>query len=276
MTDLGSGAKGAASGALAGSAFGPWGTAIGGGIGFLGGWLGGGGDDDPNAGVPKGQANYDYANAYIKNQLGQNLGGRQLDFSNAQQARGQMGVLAGQLQHVSNGSQAGAGELAVNRQMGQATAAQQSLARMAHGANAALAARTAARNTSDLGVAGAGQAAMAQMTDQANARGQLAGVLGTMRQGDYQQTGQQQQMMGLNDQTQMGYLSQMLGMDQNQFQEMMQRKAAERAAQQQADSRMGSYLQGTGQVLAQYSASHNDNGQGQPLGKGQSVYPGGR
>lgn len=47
MPDWGNGAKGAASGAMVGSAFGPWGTAIGGVAGGLYGLFGGGGDDAP-------------------------------------------------------------------------------------------------------------------------------------------------------------------------------------------------------------------------------------
>lgn len=162
-------------------------------------------------------------------QYGQQLGGQlqgylggaahnPLNFGQANQDRQNMGNLAGMLQGVASGQNRGAGELAVNRQVGQATAAQQAAAQMAHGANAAMAARNAARNTADIGVAGAGQAAMAQMGDQAAARGQLAGVYGQMQGGDLQQQQLGLQQYGQQHQAQQGYLQQLLGLNQQGFQ----------------------------------------------------------
>lgn len=220
-----------------------------------------GGQDTKN--LPTQTANYDYAQGYIKNQLG-GLAGRaaptsqmytmgaaaHLDPAQQARARAQQQQLADRLGLIAGGQQAGAGELAVNRQVGQATAAQQAAARMARGANAALAMRNSARNTADLGVAGAGQAAMAQMQDQAAANGQLAGILQGMRGQDLDLAGQnaafqQQQMMqqgqfgqqtnlanqqaqlaqtGMNDSAQLGYLAQLLGLDQAQLAALYQAK----------------------------------------------------
>jgi len=187
-------------------------------------------------------------------------------------ARSQLGGVTSQLQRIMSGQQAGAGELAVNRQVGQATAAQQAAARMARGANAALAARNAARNTADIGVAGAGQAAQAQLQDQANATGQLGGILGQMRgqdidlaaqnaqlqqqrmlqQGAFnQQTGLANQdaalrQMGMNDQASLGYLAQLLGVDQAQLQAQL----AKQQIALQDKGHLGSLLQSLGTIGA--------------------------
>lgn len=154
-------------------------------------------------------------------QLQQFIGGAKqspLDFGQYNQAYGQQQGLANTLQGVASGQAPGAGELAVNRQMGQATAAQDSLARMSRGANAALAARQAARNQADLSVAGAGQAQQAALNDQTNARGQLAQLLGQMQGGSLQQQGLQQNQYNLQNQAQLGYLAQLLGLNQQGFQ----------------------------------------------------------
>lgn len=196
----------------------------------------------------------------------------QLDGSMQADARNQMGGVASQLQRIMSGQQAGAGELAVNRQVGQATAAQQAAARSSRGANAALAARQAARNTADIGVAGAGQAAQAQMQDQQGATSQLGSLLGGMRgqdidmasqnaqltqqqrvqQGAFnQQTGlanQQAQLAqtGMNDQANLGYLSQLLGVDQAQLNAML----AKQQIALQDKGHLGSLLQGAGTIGA--------------------------
>lgn len=157
------------------------------------------------------------------------MGGTQLAGGPQDQSRQGMMDLTGRLGAVASGQQAGAGELAVNRQIGQAAAAQQSAARSARGANAALAARNAARNQSDISLAGAGQAATAQMQDQQAANAQLGQTFGQMRQGDIDfagqnaQLGQQAQIenmraqlaqTGMNDQQQIAAMAQMLGWDQ--------------------------------------------------------------
>lgn len=96
------------------------------------------------------------------------------------QSRGGLMGVANRLGAVASGQQAGAGELAVNRQFGQGASALQSAARSAHGANAALAYRNAMRATADMGLGAAGQAAQAQMQDQANANQQLGSIYGGM------------------------------------------------------------------------------------------------
>lgn len=105
---------------------------------------------------------------------------QQLDPSQMGQSRGALMGVANRLGAIANGQQAGAGELAVNRQFGQGAAALQSAARSARGANAALAYRNAMRSTADMGLGAAGQAAQAQMQDQANANAQLGSIYGGM------------------------------------------------------------------------------------------------
>jgi hypothetical protein len=167
----------------------------------------------------------------------------QLNGGQMNQSRAGMMGTAGQLGQIASGQQAGAGELAVNRQVSQATAAQTAAARMARGSNAALAYRNAARNTADIGLAGAGQAAGAQMQDQqaANAQlGQLYGQMYGLDQGTASQNAQlgqqamlqqgqlnQQAMLAnqqaqlsqtsLNDQARITALGQQLGWDQAQI-----------------------------------------------------------
>lgn len=198
-------------------------------------------------GVSEKPPNYDAATA----QLGQIAGaaggrmapqvvGSQLAGGPQDQARqGQMD-LTGRLGAIATGQQAGAGELAINRQVGQANAAQVSAARAARGANAALAARTAARNQADIGLGGAGQAAAAQMQDQAAANAQLGQTYGQVRQGDLEfagqnaQLGQQAQIenmraqlaqTGMNDAQQIAALGQQLGWDQARINAELQRAA---------------------------------------------------
>jgi len=170
-----------------------------------------------------------------------------LNFDQYNQDRAQQGQLARMLQGVAGGQQAGAGELAVNRQVNQATAAQQAAASAARGSNAALAARTAARNSADLGVNGAGMAQQAAMQDQQGARGQLAGLLGQMQSGDLQQQNLGLQQYGAQNQAQQGYLAQLLGLNQNQFNNAL-------AQQQFQKGDQGSW-QGIFGTLGKYLAS---------------------
>jgi hypothetical protein len=192
-------------------------------------------------------------------QLGQ---AAQLDSAQQAQVRAQQQQTAGYLQGILGGQQAGAGELAVNRQVGQANAAQMAAARMARGAGAALAARGAARNQMDIGLAGAGQAAQAQMGDQQMAVGQLGGLLAQTREGDLGLAGQnaqlQQQRMlqqgqfqqtGMNDQQQLGYMAQLGGMDQAQW----EREIAKRQIALGDRGSIGNIFNAGGQMLAQYA-----------------------
>ena len=98
---------------------------------------------------------------------------------------------AQQLQRIASGQQQGAGELAAQRQVNNAIAAQQAQARMARGGmNPALAFRNAAVNSASTGLAGAGQAQQAALQDQINAQNQLGTVLGQGRSADINLGGQ--------------------------------------------------------------------------------------
>lgn len=179
-------------------------------------------------------------------QLAQSAGGRaapvvtaaQLDPSNLNQSRAGLLSTAQGLGRIASGQQAGAGELAVNRQVGQATAAQAAAARMARGANAALAYRNAARNTADIGLGGAGAAATAQMADQQAANAQLASVYGGMYGQDANVAQANAQLMqgaslanqqatltsrGQNDALQIQALGQQLGWDQARINDEIQK-----------------------------------------------------
>lgn len=120
----------------------------------------------------------------------------------AQSRAGAYGV-ANRLGGIAGGQQAGAGELAVNRQLGQAQAQQTAMARSQRGANSSIAARNAARNSMDMSQAGAGQAAQAQMADQQAANAQLGQLYGSMYGQDAQvaaQNAQLQQQAAMSNQ----------------------------------------------------------------------------
>lgn len=252
MPNWGAGAKGAAGGAAMGAALGPYGAAAGAAIGgAIGLFSGGGAPKKPE--VDTRFINYDP----VTDRLGKIADGAQmraapqatavrtgapaqLATGQIDQSRGGMLGVANQLGGIASGTQMGAGEMAVNRQLGQATAAQTSAARMARGANSALAYRNAARNTADIGLAGAGMAAEAQRADQQGALNQLGSVYGNMYGQDANVAAQnaqfQQQAMladaqagnavalanlqaqiaqtGMNDAQQMAALGQILGWDQ--------------------------------------------------------------
>jgi hypothetical protein len=179
------------------------------------------------------------------------------------QFRGGQMDLANRLQGIASGQMQGAGEMAVQRQVGQAIAGQQAMARSARGGGAGLAFRGAARNAADVGVAGAGQAQMAALQDQSAANAQLAGVLGQGREQDvglatsqanlgqqmnlanlsaqnqriFQQAGLDSatslanmqaklQAMGMNDAAALGYLQQLSGMNQAELAARMQQEQA--------------------------------------------------
>lgn len=182
---------------------------------------------------------------YAQGQLG-GMPGRSLNFGQADQARAQQSQLAGMLQGVAGGTQRGAGEMAVDRQVGQAQAAQQALARMSRGANSALAARQAARSTADIGVAGAGQAAQARMQDASNAQGMLAGLLGQQRAGDFQQQGLGLDQQRANDAAAQGYLAQLMGLDQTQ----LQRAGMQQQIAMGDQGHLAALLQGLGSIGA--------------------------
>jgi hypothetical protein len=192
------------------------------------------------------------------------VGGTQLAAGQLDQSRAGMMGVANNLGQIASGQTAGAGELAVNRQIGQAAAQQTAMARMARGANAALAARAAARNTVDIAQAGAGQAAAAQMQDQQAANQQLGQVYGQMYGQDASvanqnaQLGQnaqlanqsaQLQQTGMNDAQQIAALGQQLGWDKEKIDAEVQK--AQVASQDKGS--FASILQGAGSVAAMFS-----------------------
>ena len=194
------------------------------------------------------------------------------------QARGQMQTLADQLASVSSGQAKGAGELAVGRQAQQAAAQQFAAARMARGANAGIMARAASRQLGDLGTNAAGMASQSALQDQANARGQLGGVLSGMRGQDLDLATQQAQLdqqrmlqqgqfgqqtnlanqaaelqsRGLNDAYASGMFGNYLNASDAELRARMQRMGAYGA--QGADRGLfGDALQAGGSVLAAYA-----------------------
>lgn len=230
MGNWGGAAKGAAGGAAAGAALGPYGAAVGGVIGGALGYFSGGDDDEK-----KQLAHYAPATQGLGSiaQLAQSryaptINAAQLNGYNMGQSRGGLMDTAGRLGGIASGQQQGAGELAVNAQLGRAAAAQNAAARMARGANAALALRNSMRNQADLGLAGAGQAAQSRMQDQASANAQLGQIYGSMYGQDANVAGQNAQLaqqaalanqgaymtqQQLNDTRQMQAYQQMLAWD---------------------------------------------------------------
>lgn len=163
--------------------------------------------------MPKGPESGDYQRSYLQNEFMQRQA-PQMDAGQSDQTRGQQGQLAQMLFKQANGQAPGAGELAVQRQANNALANQASMAQMARGAGAGMAARNAARTSADIGTNAAGQAAIAQMQDQQAATGQLGGLLNATRGQDIQTAGANQQAQLAQRQLQLGGLQQMLGVDQ--------------------------------------------------------------
>lgn len=181
----------------------------------------------------------------------------------------QMG-LADQYGGVASGQQMGAGEMAVRRQANQQAAQMMGGANMARGANAGIAARAAARGLGDLGVNAAGMSAQSALSDQAQARSGLAGLLGQGREQDLGLAGQnaqlQQQRMlmqgqfgqqtnlanqaaqlqqrGMNDQYGLG----MLGAYGNLSQAELQARLARAGMLQGDQGHLGDLLQMGGQM----------------------------
>jgi hypothetical protein len=186
----------------------------------------------------------DFQRGYLMDMLGRSA--PTMDAGQSNQTRGQQNQLASMLTGIAQGNRAGAGEMAVNRQVGQAQAAQTAGASMARGANAALANRQAARMSADIGVNGAGQAAIAQTNDQTNAVGQLGGLLSGMRQQDIgvAQGNQQAQMQQQN--LQISALAQMLGVDEA----ALRQDLAKRGLQMQDKGILPGLLQTGGQIGA--------------------------
>lgn len=127
----------------------------------------------------------------------------------------------GQLQGIASGQQKGAGELAAERQIQNALAAQQAQARMARGGNSALAYRNAANQSAALGSTGAGMGSQAAMTDQMNAQGLLGQVGAQGRGADINvanaNAGLSQGANQLNSQNYLQLLNQLNTMNQSKY-----------------------------------------------------------
>jgi hypothetical protein len=295
---------GALSGAAAGSVFGPYGAAAGAVGGGILGYLSGGGDEiDPEKAkftdgrMLGGQFRRGLVDVYNRQDpqlgktplLGQTVLGRasQLDPQQQAQVRAMQMQQASRLAQIASGQSKGAGELAVDRQIGQAAAQQQAMARMQRGAYGASAGRGAARNVAGLGVTGAGQAQQAALSDQMGAGSQLAGLLDQTRGADIGMAGQnaqlsQQAMLqqgqfdqqrnmqqgqmdqatqlanldaqlrsrGMNDAARQAYLQQIMNMNQA---ELSARMGQEQVMMSQPGL-MGPAMQAGGSILAAYAA----------------------
>lgn len=138
----------------------------------------------------------------VNNPLGGQINGlmqqpqAQLDPTQQAQFRAMQIAQAQQLQRIASGQQQGAGELAAQRQVQNALAAQQAQARMARGGNSALAMRQAADNSAAVGLSGAGQAQRSALQDQQAAQAALTGALGQGRGQDINFAGQNAQLYG--------------------------------------------------------------------------------
>lgn len=188
----------------------------------------------------------------------------QLDGNPQNQSRQGMMDVAGRLGGIASGMAPGAGEIAVNRQLGAANAAQNSAARMARGPMSALVYRAAMRNQADMGLAGAGRAAEAQLQDQTAANQTLTGLYGTMRgqdiglAGDNAQLSQQANMANqsaqltqtqMNDARQIQALGMQLGWDQAKI----QAELAKAGIAMNDKGILPGLIQGAGQAGAAYA-----------------------
>lgn len=225
MTDFNfnQGAQGAAGGAMAGSAFGPWGTAIGGGLGLLTGFLGANGDD-PNKKYKDQLATL--AKTMGNRQAPQLTGGPAT--ANYSDARGNQAGLIAQLEAMARGEGPSAAAIQMRDAMDRAVAAQTSAATTAtgRGVNPGAAYLNAANMGAALTAQGARDTATLRAQEQINALGQLGQVTGQARAADentnqFNATNQNNfnlanlqatlQTMGLNDEAQLRALLGIIG-----------------------------------------------------------------
>lgn len=138
--------------------------------------------DRNNFAMGSGGTMRDFARGQMNDAQGR--GPAQMDPAQQAQIRARQMGLADQMARVADGSMAGAGELAANRQAQAGRASMFANNAMARGANAGIAARSAARGLGSLTVDASGQAQQAALGDQAAARGQLASLYDQTRGGD--------------------------------------------------------------------------------------------
>lgn len=158
-----------------------------------------------------------------------------------------------QLQGIASGQQQGAAELAAQRQIQNALAAQQAQARAARGGNGAMAYRNAADQSAALGISGAGMGQQAALQDQMNAQGLLGQVNSAGRTGDYNtanaNAGYQQANNERNSQNYLGLMQQLGNMDATT---LTGQNAANTANAQQNAAITGGALSAGGQILSAY------------------------
>jgi hypothetical protein len=212
-------------------------------------WLVGG---NATKGMLSGPQTGAYQRGYLQNDFMQR-GAPMMNTGMADQARGGQSQLAQMLFQQATGQRQGAGELAVQRQAGNAMAQQTSQAQMARGSNAALAGRAAARMNADIGTNAAGQAGIAQMQDQQSAQNQLGGLLGMQRGQDIQTAGANQQSQLAQQQLQLSALAQMLGVDEA----ALRQDQAKRAIGLQDKGNLATLLQIGGQAGVAAASDRN-------------------
>jgi hypothetical protein len=177
--DIKQGASGAAGGAMAGSAFGPWGTAIGGGLGLLTGFLGGG--EDPNK---------KYKDQLAK--IAATMGNRPAPQAGASaqagysDARANQAGLIAQLEAMARGEGPSAAAIQMREAMDRAVASQTSAAATAtgRGVNPGAAFLQASNMGAAITAQGARDTATLRAQEQTNALGQLAQVISQGRAQD--------------------------------------------------------------------------------------------
>lgn len=187
MANWGDALKGGLGGATAGSAFGPWGTAIGGGIGILGGLFGGGGQDPAGSQQNK---------ALLA--LAEEAKGRQFDPAAYSDFRTDQREHIGRLKALASGQGPSLATEMLRKSVGDATANQTAMAAGARG-NPALAARQALNNSAGISAQANQAGAMARAQEQLAAMQQLGlGIYGARGQDEamnqFNATGRANQM----------------------------------------------------------------------------------
>lgn len=208
MGKLTTAATGALSGGAAGSALGPIGSLVGGGIGALAGYFGGGNDDTTPKMPP-------IVDPVTGQQLQQAANNTQMSLQDMQAfnaaAAGQNGLgnqssVFNQLQGVANGTGPNPAQAMLNQATGANVANQAALmaSQRGAGANAGLIARQAAQQGANIQQQAAGQGATMQAQQALGALGQMGGISG-------QQVAQQMGGLNMAGQTALGNQGQVLG-----------------------------------------------------------------
>lgn len=174
MVDFSQVVQGGIGGGMAGSAFGPYGTAIGAGVGILGGLFGGDGQ----------AANQQYKDRLSK--LADSFSGREAPQTGYSGFRDQQAGMISQLQAMAMGQGPSAAAIQMREAMDRAAAAQTSAAAGAggRGVNQGAAYLNAANNTAAIMAQGARDTSALRAQEQINATGQLSQALQASRQAD--------------------------------------------------------------------------------------------